>query len=136
MESKHSIEKQTVRYVDCFTTISEITNDECKKLFDRPVDVILTNGPEDDLAPKGATFTGKCKRARAVILRAANSLSRQEFDGDILIIGTNGRYEFESKGINTFLESLDHLSRDKSLKKKVLALVNVSGWVNDPCENL
>ena len=31
MQSKHSIEKQTAHYVDCFTTVSEITNNECKE---------------------------------------------------------------------------------------------------------
>ena len=36
MESKHSIEKQTAHYVDCFTTVSEITNNECKELLDKP----------------------------------------------------------------------------------------------------
>ena len=35
MESKHSIEKQTAHYVDCFTTVSEITNNECKELLDK-----------------------------------------------------------------------------------------------------
>lgn len=56
MESKHSIEKQTAHYVDCFTTVSEITNNECKELLDKPADVILMNGFEDDFVPKGATL--------------------------------------------------------------------------------
>lgn len=59
MESKHSIEKQTAHYVDCFTTVSEITNNECKELLDKPADVVLMNGFEDDFVPKGSTFTGK-----------------------------------------------------------------------------
>ena len=36
MQSKHSIEKQTAHFVDCFTTVSEITNKECKELLDKP----------------------------------------------------------------------------------------------------
>ena len=136
MESKHSIEKQTAHYVDCFTTVSEITNNECKELLDKPADVILMNGFEDDFVPKGATFTGKRKRARAVMLRVANSLLGQEFDDDTLIIGTSGRYEFKNKGIDVFLESLNRLNRDKNLKKKVLAFVNVPSWVGDPREDL
>ena len=59
MQSKHSIEKQTAHYVDCFTTVSEITNNECRELLDKPADVVLMNGFEDDFVPKGATFTGK-----------------------------------------------------------------------------
>ena len=57
MQSKHSIEKQTAHYVDCFTTVSEITNNECRELLDKPADVVLMNGFEDDFVPKGATFT-------------------------------------------------------------------------------
>lgn len=48
MEAKHSIEKQTAHHVDCFTTVSEITNNECKELLDKPADVVLMNGFEDD----------------------------------------------------------------------------------------
>ena len=48
MQSKHSIEKQTAHYVDCFTTVSEITNNECKELLDKAADVVLMNGFEDD----------------------------------------------------------------------------------------
>ena len=69
MQSKHSIEKQTAHYVDCFTTVSEITNNECRELLDKPADVVLMNGFEDDFVPKGATFTGKRKRARSTMLR-------------------------------------------------------------------
>ena len=57
-------------------------------------------------------------------------------DRDTLIIGTSGRYEFKNKGIDVFLESLNRLNRDKNLNKKVLAFVNVPGWVGDPREDL
>lgn len=46
MESKHSIEKQTAHFVDCFTTVSDITNNECKELLDKPADAVLMNGFE------------------------------------------------------------------------------------------
>ena len=136
MESKHSIVKQTAHYVDCFTTVSEITNNECKELLDKAADVVLMNGFEDDFVPKGATFTSKRKKARQTMLHVANCLLGQTFDDDVLIIGTSGRYEFKNKGINVFLETLNRLNRDKNLKKKVLAFVNVPGWVGDPREDL
>ena len=40
MEAKHSIEKQTAHHVDCFTTVSEITNNECKELLDKPSNLL------------------------------------------------------------------------------------------------
>lgn len=136
MQSKHSIEKQTAHYVDCFTTVSEITNNECKELLDKPADVLLLNGFEDDFVPKGATYTGKRKRARAAFLQVAGKLLGQDFSDDTLIIGTSGRYEFRNKGIDVFLEAMNRLNRDKNLKKNVLALVSVPGWVGECREDL
>lgn len=136
MQSKHSIEKQTAHYVDCFTTVSEITNNECKELLDKSADVLLLNGFEDDFVPKGATYAGKRKRARAAFLHVAGKLLGQELADDTLIIGTSGRYEFRNKGIDVFLEAMNRLNRDKNLKKNVLALVSVPGWVGDCREDL
>lgn len=136
MQSKHSIEKQTAHYVDCFTTVSEITNNECKELLDKSADVLLLNGFEDDFVPKGSTYTGKRKRARAAFLHVAGKLLGQELADDTLIIGTSGRYEFRNKGIDVFLEAMNRLNRDKNLKKNVLALVSVPGWVGDCREDL
>lgn len=136
MQSKHSVEKQTAHYVDCFTTVSEITNNECKELLNKPADVVLMNGFEDDFVPKGSAFAGKRKRARAAMLQVANKLMGMDWGDDTLIIGTSGRYEFKNKGIDVFIESLNHLRTDKKLKKNVLAFIEVPGWVSAPREDL
>ena len=136
MESKHSIEKQTAHNVDCFTTVSDITNNECKELLDKPADVILKNGFEDDFVPKGDDFAVKRKEARAAMLNLANKLLGTDLDDDTLIVGTSGRYEFKNKGINVYLEALNRLTRDKNLKKEVLAFINVPGWVGEAREDL
>ena len=136
MQSKHSIEKQSAHYVDCFTTVSEITGNECRELLDKEADVILMNGFEDDFVPRGATFTGKRKRARQLILRVANALMGSSLDDETLIVGTSGRYEFKNKGIDVFLEAMNRLNRDKDLDKKVLALVSVPGWVGEARDDL
>lgn len=136
MEAKHSIEKQTAHHVDCFTTVSELTNNECKELLDKPADVVLMNGFEDDFVPQGRTFVAKRKKARAAMLNLANKLLGTNMTDDTLILGTSGRYEFKNKGINVYLEALNRLTRDKNLKKDVLAFINVPGWVGDPRADL
>lgn len=136
MQSKHSIEKQTAHYVDCFTTVSEITNRECRQLLNKPADVVLMNGFEDDFVPKGAVFAGKRKRARTAMLHVANKLLGTNWGDDTFIIGTSGRYEFKNKGIDAFLESLDRLRRDKALNRKILAFINVPAWVGSVREDL
>ena len=136
VQSKHSVEKQAAHYVDCFTTVSEITYTECKELLDKSADVILMNGFEDDFVPKGVAFTEKREHARALMLRVANCLLGENLGDDTLIIGTSGRYEFKNKGINVYLEALNRLNRDKNLKRNVLAFVSVPSWVGDPREDL
>ena len=136
MQSKHSIEKQTAHYVDCFTTVSDITAKECVELLDKPVDVVLPNGFDDSFVPSAAAFTRKRKLARRKMLDIANALLGEELDDDTLLISTSGRYEFRNKGIDVFVEAMNRLLRDRDLKKKVVAFIEVPGWVGEPRKDL
>ena len=136
MQSKHSIEKQTAHYVDCFTTVSDITANECRELLDKPVDVVLPNGFDNSFVPKAATFTKKRKAARKRLLAVANALLGESLDDETLIVSTSGRYEFRNKGIDVFVEAMNRLLRDRELKKKVLAFIEVPGWVGEPRKDL
>lgn len=136
MQSKHSIEKQTAWNVDCFTTVSDITANECKELLDKPVDVVLPNGFDNSFVPKGTQFTSKRKKARKRLLDVANALLGEDLDDDTLIISTSGRYEFRNKGIDVFVEAMNRLLRDRELKKKVVAFIEVPGWVGEPRKDL
>lgn len=136
VESKHSIEKQSAKYADAFTTVSDITARECQELLDKPCDAVLPNGFENDFVPKGATFTKKRKNARKKIFQIANCLLGETFSDDTLIIGTSGRYEFRNKGIDVFIESMNRLQRDTRLSRKIIALVEVPGWVGSARKDL
>jgi len=136
VRSKHSIEKQTAHYADCFTTVSDITDRECKELLDKPADVILRNGFDDSFVAKGKSFDDKRGEARAAVLNLANKLLGVSLDDDTLIVGTSGRYEFYNKGIDVYLEALSRLTKEHDLKKNVLAFIYVPGWVSDPRADL
>ncbi|MBR5039238.1 MAG: glycogen/starch synthase [Prevotella sp.] len=136
MQSKHSIEKQTAHYVDCFTTVSDITANECKELLDRPVDFVLPNGFDNNFVPKGATFTNKRRAARKRLLDVANALLGTQLDDNTLIVSTSGRYEFRNKGVDVYIEAMNRLLRDKDLKKQVVAFIEVPGWVGEPRQDL
>ena len=136
MESKHSIEKQTAWHVDCFTTVSDITANECKELLDKPVDVVLPNGFDNSFVPKGAVFNSKRKAARKRLLEVANALLGEQLGDDTLIVSTSGRYEFRNKGIDVFVEAMNRLLRDRNLKKKAVAFIEVPGWVGEPRKDL
>lgn len=136
MQSKHSIERETAANVDCFTTVSEITARECKQLLDKPVDVVLPNGFENNFVPKGALFTKKRKAARKRLLDIANALCGTSLDDDTLVVSTSGRYEFRNKGIDVYIEAINRLRNDKRLKKNVVAFIDVPAWVGEPRPDL
>ena len=136
MQSKHSIEKQTAYYVDCFTTVSDITAKECVELLDNPVDVVLPNGFDNSFVPSTAKFTRKRNAARRKMLDVANALLGEDLDDDTLLVSTSGRYEFRNKGIDVFVEAMNRLLRDRDLKKKVVAFIEVPGWVGEPRKDL
>ena len=136
MQSKHSIEKQTAHFVDCFTTVSDITAKECVELLDKPVDVVLPNGFDDSFVPSAQTFSRKRKAARKKMLDIANALLGEDLGDDTLLISTSGRYEFRNKGIDVFVEAMNRLLRDRDLKKKVVAFIEVPGWVGEPRKDL
>lgn len=136
MEAKHSIERQTAHYVDCFTTVSDVTGLECQELLDKKCDAILVNGFEADFVPKAAQFTKKRKLARAKLLQVANALMGCELDDETLIVATSGRYEFKNKGIDVFLNSLHRLDMDLTLNRNVLAVIEVPGWQAGPRQDL
>ncbi|ELX67833.1 glycogen/starch synthase [Prevotella nigrescens] len=136
MQSKHSIEKQTAHYVDCFTTVSDITAVECKELLDKPVDAVLPNGFEDDFVPKATLFTKKRNAARKRLLRIAEALTGSKLDDNTLIVSTSGRYEFRNKGIDVFIEAINKLRHDEELQRDVVAFIEVPGWVARPRTDL
>ena len=128
MESKHSVEKQAAHRADCFTTVSEITNRECAQLLEKPADVVLMNGFEDDFVPKGAAFNARRRQARRCMLDKASRLLGKTFADDALIIGTGGRFEFRNKGFDLLLESLRRLGERGAVGREVIAFINVPHW--------
>lgn len=136
MQSKHSIEKQTAWNVDCFTTVSDITANECKELLDKEVDLVLPNGFDNSFVPKPTLFARKRKQARKRLLEVANALLGEQLGDDTLIVSTSGRYEFRNKGVDVYIEAMNRLLRDRDLKKNVVAFIEVPGWVGEPRKDL
>lgn len=136
MQSKHSIEKQTAHHADCFTTVSDITARECAELLDKPVDVVLPNGFEDNFVPQGAALTATRRKARRRLLDVANALLGTTLDDNTLIVSTSGRYEFRNKGIDVFIEAMNDLNRDNRLTRNVVAFIMVPGWEAGPRQDL
>ncbi|MBR5055855.1 MAG: glycogen/starch synthase, partial [Bacteroidales bacterium] len=131
--ARHSIERISAQNADAFTTVSEITGRECAELLDKPADEILMNGFENDFVPSPATkFNAERKAARKQLLRIANTLMGTDLDDDTIIVSTGGRYEYQNKGINVFIDAMNRLRWDERLQKNVLAFVMVPAWMKEP----
>lgn len=137
VEAKHSVEKNAALAVDCFTTVSDITDRECKQLLTRGSDVILMNGFENDFVPSPASaFNERRKSARAIMLKVANALTGSKMKDDTLIVATGGRYEFKNKGIDAFVDAVNRLRFDDNLNRPILAYIFVPAWMREARSDL
>ncbi len=134
MESKHSLEKAAALNADCFTTVSDITADECAQLLGRRPDVVTYNGFEKDFVPRAKAFAGVRNAARRRMLDVANALTGTEYD-DTFIVITSGRCEYRNKGLDLYLDALKSLDA-KAGGRRVLAFVMVPAWVREPRPDL
>ncbi len=130
--AKHSVEKRTAQNVDCFTTVSDITAQECAQFLQRQPDVVTPNGFEKDFIPKGNAYRQTRKKARRILLDVAEKVVRHEVHRDALLIATSGRYEYRNKGIDVFIDAMNILRKTPQLAKDVIAFIMVPAWIKGP----
>lgn len=131
MEAKHSLEKQTAHYVDCFTTVSDITALECKQLLDKAPDIVTPNGFEPNFVPEGKEYTKKRAEARQTLINVAEKLLGCYISPEALLVSTSGRYEYRNKGIDVFIEAMNRVRNSGELQREVVAFIMVPAWVRD-----
>jgi len=135
MEAKHSLEKQTARHVDCFTTVSELTAAECRQLLEKNPDIVTPNGFEFHFVPSMEKLAAKRKIARETLIRVASRLTGESISDDALLVATSGRYEYKNKGIDVFIEAMNHV-RSACPSRPVVAFILVPAWINGPRADL
>jgi len=131
MEAKHSLEKQTARYVDCFTTVSELTAAECRQLLEKNPDVVTPNGFEFNFVPSGTEAEDKREIARDALIRVASLLIGEKIPDGALLAAISGRYEYKNKGIDLFIEAMNRI-RLANPSKPIVAFILVPAWINGP----
>ncbi|MBN1118244.1 MAG: alpha-glucan family phosphorylase [Bacteroidales bacterium] len=119
--SKQSLEKITAQVADVFTTVSDITANECQQFLGRDVDIVTPNGFEDTIIPTDIELNLKREEARAKMLTIASSLVAEKLPEDTYIIATSGRYEYKNKGLDIFINSLKQLQESDKLDRPILA---------------
>lgn len=135
MQSKHSLEKAAAHAADCFTTVSDVTAEECAQLLERRPDVVTPNGFEPGFVPAPARFAKARAAARAELLKVARALTGRQFTDDTFIVATSGRCEFRNKGIDVFCDAMARLV-GRGTARPVLAFVMVPAWCAGPRADL
>lgn len=136
MEAKHSVEKQTAHFVDCFTTVSDITARECKQLLDKEPDIVTPNGFEPNFVPEGEMYDRKREEARRTLINVAEKLLGCPIDPGALLVSTSGRYEYRNKGIDEFITAMNRVRTCGRLRREVVAFIMVPAWVRAPRADL
>jgi phosphorylase/glycogen(starch) synthase len=121
------MEKLSALNADVFTTVSEITNAECKQFFKKSADVITPNGFENDFVPKAEAYEEISNASRKKIISIAEELTSTKISQNAFLIINSGRYEFKNKGIDIFIKALGELNKS-NIEREVVAVIAVPAY--------
>jgi len=132
-ESKHfgihieaQIETLSARYADKFTTVSDVTAQECKHLVKQKVDEVLPNGLNITRFVAFHEFQNLHARYKEEIHRFVMGHFFQSYSFDLektLYFFSSGRYEFRNKGYDLTLYALDALNKKLKAEKSDITVV-------------
>ncbi len=131
VQEKHTAEVACAHTADVFTTVSEITGMEAEKLLGKKPDVLLYNGFHIDSFPTFEETSIRHLQSKELLkeFAAYTFFPYYSFDLDkTLFFFTSGRYEFQNKGMDVFIESLGRLN-DRLRKEGSNKTIVVFFWV-------
>lgn len=123
--AKQSLEKLSANVADCFTTVSSITNNECRHFLGKPVDVLTPNGFDDALVPPRDQYYQDRSKAREKLFEVAEALVNQPIDKGSILLLSSGRYEFRNKGIDLFIDAMGRLNRQLKGGRDIVAFLTI-----------
>ena len=135
--ARHSLEKKAAQNSDIFTTVSDITAQECRQFLGRPVDVVTPNGFEPSFTPPtDEEYDMQREAARAKLVEVASAMSGEAVPENAVLVGIGGRYEWKNKGIDVFIDALNKLNHSDFKGKPVHAFIMIPSGHNGPDKQL
>jgi len=134
--AKRSLEKTAAHTADVFTTVSEITSQECSAFLEKDVDIVTPNGFEDIFVPSEEEYETKRQEAREILINTAKIISGREISDHPLLVVTSGRYEYHNKGIDVFIDSLAEIDRDIRNDRNIVAFIMVPAYHKGPRKDI
>lgn len=132
--AKYSLEFNSAKLADAFTTVSEITAKECDTFLDKEPDTVTPNGFDPSIVPSGEKFKKARSASRKKLLEVASALSGEILPDNSFLVLNSGRYEMRNKGIDVFIDSLGRLN--KMPGRPVVAFIMVPGHISGPDRDL
>ena len=127
----HSLETKSAQNADVFTTVSEITAEECGQFLGRKVDVVTPNGFENSFTPATEEeYVSKRSAARLRLRQVASAMSGMPVAEDAILVGIGGRYEYRNKGIDVFIDAVDKIRRSDFKGKEIHAFIMIPSGHN------
>ncbi len=123
--SKHSLEKISAREADVFTTVSEITAEECQYILGKRPEVITPNGFEKHIVPPKVVVDKKRKEIRGLLKKLAESLIGYSLPEKTNFVAISGRYEFWNKGIDVFIQAMAQVNARQGKDNPLIAFILV-----------
>ncbi|MCD6227282.1 glycogen/starch synthase [Candidatus Micrarchaeota archaeon] len=137
VEAKHMLEKATVQYTDIFTTVSETVAMEVDYILGRQPDVITINGMD---------FRSKTTEFNPIVARYVHDEIKEFIESyfapyyeqdysDPIFVFTSGRYEFDNKGYDIYIEALAEANKRlkvAGLKRRIFAFLFVPSTIKGP----
>ncbi|PKP51858.1 MAG: alpha-glucan family phosphorylase [Bacteroidetes bacterium HGW-Bacteroidetes-1] len=134
--AQQSLEQTAAREADAFTTVSNITSNECSQFLGRNPDVITINGFDENIAGNQEKLAIKRNNSRKKILHVASVMTGTELPESTLLVISSGRYEFKNKGIDLFIDALGELNKSSKNKRDILAVIAVPSNSSGPNKEL
>jgi len=129
VQSQHGIERAAAHGAHVFSTVSDVTGQECEHLLGRKVDVILPNGLNIQRFSALHEYQNLHRMYKEKIhqFTMGHFFPSYHFDLDkTLYFYTSGRYEYRNKGMDLTLDSLarlNHMMRQSGSDVTVVAFV-------------
>jgi glycogen synthase len=123
---KHLVEKNSAINAEVFTTVSELTAEECEKILGKRPKVII-NGIDLNIMPNMEEVPEMHRKNKEKIkdLIMSNFFPYYNFDLEkCLFYYISGRYEVHAKGIDTYIKALGNLNKrlkNENSEKMIIA---------------
>ncbi|MBR5643228.1 MAG: alpha-glucan family phosphorylase [Salinivirgaceae bacterium] len=128
--AKHSLEKTAAQVASVYTTVSQVTANECKVLLNNEPDAVTPNGFALNHLPK--MDADVAKNARKKLAEVTEALTGNKCDDETLFVAISGRYEFKNKGIDIFIDALGKLNTRSEYKHNVVGFILVPNFNYGP----